>query len=124
MCQSVHNNLLLPQRFLLFVNQRSTYLDLEFGSFFQPLCTSAKHHSIGPVQVPSSPTCSSPERGGEQDSLYGDGYTKIYNRLLSTFLPPAHTASVARLEGWGAGQYQSYQERYNSQFYAQVGQAI
>jgi len=56
-----------------------------------------------PAKVPSSPTCSSPERGGEQDSLYGDGYTKIYNRL----------------EGWGAGQYQSYQERYNSQFYAQ-----
>ena len=32
------------------------------------------------LQVPSSPTCSSPERGGEQDSLYGDGYSKIYNR--------------------------------------------
>jgi len=56
-----------------------------------------------PAKVPSSPTCSSPERGGEQDSLYGDGYTKIYNRL----------------EGWGQSQYQSYQERYNSQFYAQ-----
>ena len=36
---------------------------------------------ILPSQVPSSPTCSSPERGGEQDSLYGDGYTKIYNRF-------------------------------------------
>jgi len=56
-----------------------------------------------PAKVPSSPTCSSPERGGEQDSLYGDGYSKIYNRL----------------EGWGQSQYQSYQERYNSQFYAQ-----
>merc|ERR1712203_764751 len=56
-----------------------------------------------PAKVPSSPTCSSPERGAEQDSLYGDGYTKIYNRL----------------EGWGQSQYQSYQERYNSQFYAQ-----
>ena len=33
-------------------------------------------------QVPSSPTCSSPERGGEQDSLYGDGYSKIYNRWI------------------------------------------
>ena len=115
---------LTPPAKVLALCQLTNYLDLEFGSFFQPLCTSAKPHSIGPVQVPSSPTCSSPERGGEQDSLYGDGYTKIYNRLLSTFLPPAHTTSVARLEGWGAGQYQSYQERYNSQFYAQVGQAI
>ena len=28
-----------------------------------------------------------------------------------------------RLEGWGQSQYQSYQERYNSQFYAQVSES-
>ena len=31
------------------------------------------------------------------------------------------TMLMHRLEGWGQSQYQSYQERYNSQFYAQVG---
>lgn len=56
-----------------------------------------------PAKVPSSPTCSSPERAGEQDSLYGDGYSKLYGRLGE----------------WGQHQYQTYQERYNSQYYAQ-----
>jgi len=55
-----------------------------------------------PAKVPSSPTCSSPERVCEQDSLYSDAYGKLYNRLGE----------------WSQGQYQSYQERYNSQFYA------
>jgi len=56
-----------------------------------------------PPKVPSSPTCSSPERHGEGDSLYSDQYSKHYQRLGE----------------WTQSQYQSYQERYHSQFYAQ-----
>jgi hypothetical protein len=58
-----------------------------------------------PAKVPSSPTCSSPERGSEQDSLYDSGYCKQYSRV----------------QDWG--QFQSYQDRYYQQGYTtQVGQ--
>lgn len=58
-----------------------------------------------PAKVPSSPTCSSPERGSEQDSMYDSSYCKQYSRL----------------QDWG--QYQGYQDRYYTQGYAsQVGQ--
>jgi len=57
-----------------------------------------------PAKVPSSPTCSSPERGSEQDSLYDSGYCKQYSRV----------------QDWG--QFQSYQDRYYQQAYNQVGQ--
>jgi hypothetical protein len=53
------------------------------------------------AQVPSSPTCSSPERGGEGDSLYGDHYGKLYNRLGE----------------WSAQN--QYHAQYHSQYYAQ-----
>jgi len=56
------------------------------------------------LKVPSSPTCSSPERGSEQDSLYDSGYCKQYSRV----------------QDWG--QFQSYQDRYYQQAYNQVGQ--
>ena len=46
------------------------------------------------LKVPSSPTCSSPERGSEQDSLYDSSYCKPYSRV----------------QDWG--QFQSYQDRY------------
>jgi len=52
-----------------------------------------------PAKVPSSPTCSSPERGSEQDSLYDSGYCKQYSRV----------------QDWG--QFQSYQDRYYTQGY-------
>ena len=56
------------------------------------------------LKVPSSPTCSSPERGSEQDSMYDSSYCKQYSRL----------------QDWG--QYQGYQDRYYTQGYAsQVG---
>ena len=54
------------------------------------------------LKVPSSPTCSSPERGSEQDSLYDSGYCKQYSRV----------------QDWG--QFQSYQDRYYQQAYNQV----
>lgn len=58
-----------------------------------------------PAKVPSSPTCSSPERGSEVDSLYDSGYCKQYSRV----------------QDWG--QYQTYQDRYYQQAYNnQVGQ--
>lgn len=52
-----------------------------------------------PAKVPSSPTCSSPERGSEVDSLYDSGYCKQYSRV----------------QDWG--QYQTYQDRYYQQAY-------
>lgn len=68
-----------------------------------------KGHGLGPcpqqltppAKVPSSPTCSSPERGGEGDSLYGDHYGKLYNRLGE----------------WSAQN--QYHSQYHSQYYAQ-----
>ena len=54
------------------------------------------------LQVPSSPTCSSPERSGEQDSLYGDGYSKIYNRYetILYFSLNRKTMLIADAEAW------------------------
>ena len=53
----------------------------------------------------------------EPIELFCDGTTLCFLNLLKTML-------MDRLEGWGQSQYQSYQERYNSQFYAQVKNTI
>jgi len=67
-----------------------------------PTCTA---QLTPPAKVPSSPTCSSPERA-EQDSMYSDSlYHKQYTRL----------------QDW-SGQFPSYQERYyHQQFSGQLG---
>jgi len=69
-----------------------------------PLCNA---QLTPPPKVPSSPTCSSPERA-EHDSLYSD---TLYNKQYTN-----------RLHDWAGQNYHTYQERYYQQAFAgQVG---
>ena len=59
-----------------------------------------------------------PVRGWLQQDLQ---QVHLHGGDHSVLFTEPKTMLMHRLEGWGQSQYQSYQERYNSQFYAQVG---